>query len=106
MAASMGSIYGLMERGIGRVPLFPSGVAVAMESLRPRPGRIWMKSFALAVCGGLPESVPRATKLNVPTCVGVPSRYPVAELRERPGGNWPDEMLQVYGGVPPVAGTC
>ena len=64
--ALMGSMYGLMEKVTDVVPLLPSGLAVAMESLRPSAPRIRMKSLAVACSGGLLESVALAVKLNVP----------------------------------------
>src|ERR1700694_2860247 len=101
-------MYGLIDNtgGICWFLLFSSGVAVAIESLRPNPGWIWINSLTAAVCIGLPESLPLATKLNVPFCVGVPSIDPLALFSVSPGGNTPDEIVQEYGGVPPIIGIC
>jgi hypothetical protein len=47
------------------------------------------------------ESVTFTVKLDVPPAVGVPPMTLLVRLS--PGGNDPEAMLQVYGGVPPVA---
>lgn len=39
----------------------------------------------------------------VPDALGVPEMTPAA-ARESPGGNWPDVIDQLYGGVPPTTG--
>jgi hypothetical protein len=44
-----------------------------------------------------------AVKLAAPADVAVPVICPVVASSESPAGNEPDEMLQVYAGVPPVA---
>src|SRR5208283_3639296 len=58
---------------------------------------------AVAVCTGLPESVTVTEKFEVAIVVGVPEIAPVEAEIERPLGNWPDEIDQMYGAVPPVA---
>lgn len=55
----------------------------------------------VAVCEA--ESATLAVKLKVPTVVGVPEITPVAVLSDNPGGREPEEIDQVYGGVPPLA---
>jgi hypothetical protein len=52
---------------------------------------------------GLSESATVAVKLNVPTAVGVPEINPVDAARERPAGNCPAVIDQVYPGWPPTA---
>jgi hypothetical protein len=42
-------------------------------------------------------------KPTVPLVVGVPEITPVDDAIERPLGNWPDDTVQRYGAVPPVA---
>jgi len=45
--------------------------------------------------------------LEGPGCAGVPEICPVAAIKLNPIGNWPEVMLHVYGGTPPVAWrTC
>ena len=48
------------------------------------------------------ESVTFAVKLDVPVRVGVPLMVPAAD-KERPFGNAPEAIDQLYGGEPPVA---
>jgi hypothetical protein len=48
------------------------------------------------------ESVTLAAKLNEPAVVGVPEITPELD-KVNPVGKAPDEMLQLYGVVPPVA---
>jgi len=55
----------------------------------------------VAVCAA--ESVTLAVKLAVPVAVAVPVIWPVVPSSESPAGSEPEEMLQVYAGVPPVA---
>jgi hypothetical protein len=50
-------------------------------------------------------SVAVILKLKTPGVVGVPEIRPVDGLRVRPFGSAPDEMVKVYGGIPPVAET-
>ena len=49
-------------------------------------------------------SVTRITKLNVPALVGVPEIIPALDS-DSPPGSEPDERVQVYGVVPPVAAS-
>ena len=42
-------------------------------------------------------------KLNDPAWVGVPVISPVEELSDSPGGRLPEDIDQVYAGVPLVA---
>ena len=44
----------------------------------------------------------RVAEFGPPAVVGVPEITPL-ELSDRPGGNVPEAMVQVYGAVPPVA---
>lgn len=57
----------------------------------------------LAVAVAATESVTCAVYEDVPTVVGVPDITPVLALRVRPGGNEPEIIAKVYGGVPPLA---
>ena len=47
------------------------------------------------------ESVTCRVMVEAPAVVGVPLMTP--EFRDNPAGSEPEVMLQVYGGVPPVA---
>lgn len=49
------------------------------------------------------ESTTCPVKFNVPAVVGVPVIAPVAPFRNKPSGRLPEEIENVYGGVPPVA---
>jgi hypothetical protein len=49
---------------------------------------------------GLLESVTVTLKFEVPAAVGVP--LTVHPLSERPAGNEPEEIEQLYGVVPPL----
>jgi hypothetical protein len=62
-------------------------------------GLIVMLNTAVAVFDA--ESVTFTVKLDVPAAVGVPEMTLL--VRPSPGGNEPEMMLHVYGGVPPVA---
>jgi hypothetical protein len=62
-------------------------------------GLIKTLRLAVAVCGGVAESVTVTVKLNVPKAVGVPERIP-AGLRLKPVGSAPDVMAQMKGAVP------
>ena len=42
-------------------------------------------------------------KLDDPLLVGVPEMVPVADENDRPAGNSPEVIAQLYGEVPPVA---
>ncbi len=50
----------------------------------------------------MPESVNSTVKLYDPLVVGVPEMTPVEALSESPGGKEPEEIDQVYDGVPPL----
>ena len=60
--------------------------------------------FAVAVAGGVCESLTCTVKLWVPWLVGVPVMAP-EELRVRPAGKLPEVIDQVYGGTPPEAAS-
>ena len=64
-----------------------------------------MLSVAVAVPAvGVAESVTLTVKLDVPVAVGVPEMVPaLGLLKLKPVGSDPALMLQVYGGVPPMA---
>ena len=47
------------------------------------------------VCAGLPLSRTLAVKVDTPLAVTVPEIVPVEGDRERPAGNWPDEIDHV-----------
>ena len=57
-----------------------------------------------AVCAGLPLSVTRTVKLDVPLAVGVPEITPPLESVS-PAGSVPDASVQAYGDVPPPAAS-
>src|SRR4029077_11995294 len=59
--------------------------------------------MANALCVVKLESVTFKVKMKAPLTVGVPEICPVVPITARPGGNWPEETLQVYGNVPPAA---
>ena len=60
--------------------------------------------FAVAVAGGLCESLTCTVKRWVPWLVGVPVMAP-EELKVRPAGKLPEVIDQVYGGTPPEAAS-
>jgi hypothetical protein len=61
-------------------------------------------SDSLADCAlGVVESVTFTVKDVVPTAVGVPLIWPVAEFNAKPFGKLPPKIIHVYGVVPPVA---
>jgi hypothetical protein len=62
-----------------------------------------MLKAAVAVALGVAESWTWTVKLDVPVAVGVPEMTPVVAFKVRPAGSAPAMMLQVYGGVPPMA---
>jgi len=79
------------------VPTVPPGrEVVVIESGRPEITTI--DRLAVAVIGGLWESVTATVKLKVPTVVGVPKMTPVEALRVSPGGSEPTDTDQVSGG--------
>ena len=47
-------------------------------------------------------SVALSAKFAIPTVAGVPLIWP-EELNVKPGGNVPLAIVQVYGGLPPIA---
>lgn len=51
------------------------------------------------------ESRTCAVKEKLPDVVGVPAIVPVVALNCRPAGRTPPVVLQVYGGVPPLAAS-
>lgn len=60
--------------------------------------------LAVAVWTGLLESATVTEKLlDTLAEVGVPDITPEVADRESPAGNWPEEIDQVYGAVPPAA---
>jgi hypothetical protein len=66
-------------------------------------GLIVMLKGCVAVWAGDPESVTFNVKLDVPLAVAVPVIAQVEVFNERPPGNEPELMENVYGVVPPVA---
>ncbi len=58
-------------------------------------------NFAVAVAGGVPESVTVTLTLLVPASVGVPLMWPLVGLIESPAGR--PEADHEYVPVPPVA---
>ena len=66
-------------------------------------GAMFMDKDVVADCCGELESTAVTPKLKLPLAAGVPVRTPVLAERVRPAGSCPEEMLQVYGEVPPVA---
>jgi hypothetical protein len=52
---------------------------------------------------GLPESVTRAVKFEVPAVVGVPVMAPVLAFKLSPAGKAPAVMLQVNPETPPLS---
>jgi len=62
-----------------------------------------MVNALLTVCTGLPASLSRTVKLNVPMFVGVPLIVPLLAPRANPGGNAPAVIAQPYGVIPPLA---
>lgn len=56
----------------------------------------------VAVCCGDEESFTGTVKVNAPVCVVVPERIP-PELRLNPLGSEPEDTVQLYGVLPPVA---
>src|ERR1051325_7673009 len=77
------------------VPSFVLPIVVGTEEIAMLNGRV-------ATCTGLPESLTRAVKLNVPMLLGVPVRAPVFALSARPPGSEPLVSVQLNGAVPPV----
>jgi len=55
----------------------------------------------LCVAAEPPLSATLMVKLEFPAELGVPLIWPCCESRLSPAGNWPAEMLQLYGCVPP-----
>jgi hypothetical protein len=53
-----------------------------------------MLSGAVAVWGGLAESLTVIENEYEPDCVGVPAIVPDVAPRLSPGGSWPDDTLQ------------
>ena len=95
-----------------RVPFAPVAVSVCeygeltTPSFKPivliaRGETMLMLSARNAVLGVGDESVSVTTKLNVPTCVGVPEIVPEDESSVRPVGNAPLLTLQLVGEKPP-----
>src|SRR5664279_6094010 len=62
-----------------------------------------MLKALLAICWGLPVSLTRAVKVNVPALVGAPVIAPLTVLSDTPPGRDPLAIDQAYGVVPPVA---
>jgi hypothetical protein len=63
---------------------------------------IVMLTGPVAVCIGLPASVTRTVRFDVPAVVGVPlTRHPAPS--ESPAGSVPAVIVQLYGAVPPAA---
>jgi hypothetical protein len=60
--------------------------------------------FAVAVAGGVCESLTCTVKSWVPWLVGAPVMA-AEELRVRPAGKLPEVIDQVYGGAPPEAAS-
>jgi len=80
------------------VPTCPSGNDVVV--ITTGAAAILIENALLAVVELL--SVALTVKFAVPAADGVPLICP-AELSDRPGGNAPDVIDHVYGGVPPLA---
>lgn len=56
----------------------------------------------VAVTAGLSLSATLAVKVLVPVAVGVPEMTP-AVLMDKPAGSAPEDMVNVYGAIPPEA---
>ena len=65
----------------------------------PVAGLMVMVIDGLTASGGVPL-VAVTVKVNVPVVVGVPEMTPVAELRVRPPGSDPLEIVKVGAGEP------
>jgi len=89
------------------VPVAPGFAIVTLFELKLTEGgggeATVIDKPAVAVAGVGSESVTCTTKLLVPACVGVPVIAPVVAASDSPGGRVPEEMLQEYGPIPPVA---
>jgi hypothetical protein len=72
----------------------PPVTAVGFKVTERRAGLIRTVRFAVAVLGGVAESVTVTVKLKVPNAVGVPESAP-AELIITPVGSAPDVIAQV-----------
>lgn len=81
------------EYGVDVAPI-GSGDAVVMVSA----ATVIVIAFVV-VCCGVPESVIRTVKLEVPVWLDVPLM--VAPVKDIPFGSEPALIAQVYGGVPP-----
>ena len=68
-------------------------------------GGILMEKTLVAAVAGFWLSVTRRVNVLVPAVVGMPTITPVFVSKERPAGNEPAEILQIYGTNPPVAWT-
>jgi hypothetical protein len=75
---------------------------VEISSEEEPAAKIERESDCDAVCEGSPESVALTMKEELPTADGVPEIVPVA-AKVTPAGSVPDDTLQAYGAVPPVA---
>lgn len=76
---------------------------IVSEGGMAEPSATVIATVSDADCAGLPLSIAVAVKLYVPCAVGVPEIAPLEAASERPDGNLPDVIDQVYGAVPPVA---
>ena len=63
-----------------------------------------MERLTVCVCAGDPLSATSTVKFAEPLEVGVPEITP-AEERARPAGKLPEEIDQLYAGVPPLAAS-
>jgi hypothetical protein len=64
-----------------------------------------MLSCALAVAGGVSESVTFTVKFAMPAPAGTPVIAPVLLFKLKPCGKLPLVRLQLYGVIPPVAAS-
>jgi hypothetical protein len=92
----MGKLYDCATVGWGKAVVCTARTGI---------GSISTERSALAVRGGLLESVAVTVKSDVPVVVGVPEMIPVPGSSESPSGSAPLVTAQEYGPTPPLAQT-